>query len=106
MTAIVPGTDIPSSVDTLEKLIVWALSAFRTLHTNETYPEILPTQADSGLRYTVTTGVGNDTDGALRFLTRASIEIDDAALNDNTGKFWTYALENGSSVLPSNYTSN
>lgn len=104
MTAIDPTVDIPASVDTLEKLLVWAASAFRDLHTNETYPEQLPTATDSGLRAIVDNGQGSDTDGRVRFLSRFSIEIDVNAAASIAGKFWTFAVENGNSALPTRYT--
>lgn len=104
MTAIDPTTDIPPSVNTLERLLVWSISAFRDLHTNETYPEQLPTAQDSGLRTKVDAGLGTDTDGKIRYLTRISVEIDPLFQADTSGKFWTYAVEDGNSALLTRYT--
>lgn len=103
MTAVNQGTQLPVSLTTLERIIVWAMSAFVRLHPDETYLERNPQSGDNGIRDVAEAGTLTDADGNLRFVARVSIVIDQSALSSTVGKFWTFALENGNIALPTSF---
>lgn len=101
MTAINLATDIPSNINTLEKLAAWVGLALarvnpttRLLEDPNAYPqriaEAVMVRAD---------------DNSLRLVTRVSIPIADGYA-ENAAKFWTNANEISNTVLPAAFKSN
>lgn len=101
MTALNPATDIPSSVNTVEKLAYWAVSAL-----NQMYPTL---QATEGVGYTERVAQASTVyvlaASKWRFLGRASLEM--SPLSQVGGaKAWTFVQELGNTALPVEFKSN
>ena len=101
MTALNIATDIPSGINTLEKLAVWA---------NLTLANINPAlTAIEGVGYTERTSQAGifyvSADNKYRFLGRASIQMSADYLAGGA-KLWTYAQELSNTAIPATFKSN
>lgn len=101
MTAINITTDIPSQINTLEKLAAWANLALANINPN--------LQATEGVGYTERVAQAGVfyvlADNKYRFLGRTSIEISPDHLAGGA-KTWTYAQELSNAALPALFKSN
>ena len=100
MTAFVP-TDIPSNINTLEKLVAWGALALERCNPSL---KVLEVRGADPQRVAATTTFTAD-DGSYRMIARLSFEI---AQNyaENPAKFWQNILEFDDVALPSAYKSN
>ena len=101
MTSINIATDIPSGINTLEKLAVWvdlALSAVNPTVTAIEGPGYTERVAQAGTFFV-------QSDNKHRFLGRVSIQMS-ADYMSGGGKLWTYAQELSSTALPANFKAN
>lgn len=101
MTAINITTDIPSQINTLEKLAAWANLALANIN---------PTlQATEGVGYSERVAQAGIffvlADNKYRFLGRSSIEISPDYLAGGS-KTWNYAQELSNTPLPALFRSN
>ncbi|MDZ8135163.1 MAG: glucose-6-phosphate dehydrogenase [Nostoc sp. DedQUE04] len=101
MTAFNPATDIPSQIDTLEKLAAWLGSALFTINPTLTVIE--------GAGYTERAcQAGNffvATDAKTRMIVRLSLEVSpDQASGAN--KNWTYIQPLSNTALPAAFKQN
>lgn len=101
MTALNITTDIPSGINTLEKLAAWA---------NLTLANINPTlTAIEGVGYTERVAQAGvfyvAADNKYRLLGRASIQISPDYLAGGA-KLWTYAQELSNAAIPATFKSN
>lgn len=102
MTAINISTDIPSSINSLERLVVWSIMALR-----RTNPTLAVTEvADESPQKVAYSALTNTDDGKIRFIGRVSIEIDAAYAEDNTTKLWMKAIDLSNTQLPAAYKTN
>jgi hypothetical protein len=88
MTALVIATDIPSSINTVEKLAVWSANVLFNLNSGVTAVEgdnYTQRAAQSGNFYIAATDL-------TRHVARQSIELD-AAYSIGAAKPWAYAKE-------------
>ncbi|MFH7245508.1 MAG: hypothetical protein ACHWZW_21955 [Spirulina sp.] len=92
-------TDLPPSVDSLEKLVVWACGAFYQLHKNDRYQE----SDASPLIPLVTAQDGLAADKTERIIFRLSIQLLDTWREDTLPMF-AQALEASNAAIPSGYT--
>lgn len=101
MTTINIATDIPSGINTLEKLVVWANLALA--HIN---PQI---DAIEGVGYTEKACQGGvfyvANDDKHRFMGRVSVVMTKDYLAGGT-KLWQYANEFSTTALPATFKSN
>lgn len=101
MTALNISTDIPSNIDTLEKLAMWACSALAhsnpglTVVEGQGYSELA---AQAGVFYVAS-------DNKYRFLGRISMEVDKNHLS-GTSKPWTFAKNLSTTALDAGFKSN
>lgn len=101
MTAINIATDIPSRIDTLEKLFVWAGLALSNINPALTaiegvgYSERV---AQAGVFYVTA-------DNKYRALIRGSVQMS-PDYTSGGAKLWNYAQEFGNGVLPANFKAN
>lgn len=98
MTAFVPG-DIPTSVNTLEKLSLWAGLALSKINPTQTAVE------GSGSPVKVAEfGIFNvPQNNTTRVILRQSVEIEDDFAYDG-GKLWEQAIEFSSDALPAGFS--
>ena len=101
MTAlnIADGSDVPNSIDSLEKGLVWLLSLADNLYAGQQYKETSG-EVSSGLAPLVDLSVINAADGSKRLLGRVAIPIDPAYLTDVSAKFWAFADDWGNVAVP------
>lgn len=101
MTAINIATDIPSGINTLEKLAVWACATLANIN-----PGLV---AIEGVGYSERCAqAGNfyvTADNKYRFLGRVSVQMSSDHLAGGA-KMWTYALELSSAAVPLIFKSN
>jgi hypothetical protein len=98
MTALNPATDIPSNIDTLEKLAVWLGSALSSINLTKTATEAAGyTQrvAQHGIFYV-------EADNKHRALIRLSIPVSDEHLA-GASNVWTYAMSLSEDALPAQF---
>ncbi|MDZ7970822.1 MAG: glucose-6-phosphate dehydrogenase [Nostoc sp. DedSLP03] len=101
MTAFNPATDIPSQIDTLEKLAAWLGSALFTINPTLTVIE--------GVGYTERACQANNfwvgADAKTRMIIRFSLEVSpDQASGSN--KNWTYIQQLSNTPLPASFKQN
>ena len=102
MTIIDVTTEIPSQINTLERLAMWACMSLRRVNPTLAVIEI----ADQPSEKVVQTALVQADDGSIRFVGRVSIEITPDYAEDNTTKLWTKAMELSNTVLPVGFKQN
>lgn len=92
--------NLPTGIDTLEKLASWTISALYQAHGADRVQEIEGIAPVPAVEYTLINAPG----GVLRLVVRASFEVDKLVLTDITAKPWmrTKAFP-GNLPLPSGY---
>jgi hypothetical protein len=102
MTAFNPSTDLPSQINTVERLAAWA---FLTLATVNPKASILEDVDRS--EFIAQSGIIKAADGSERLIGRVSLELDPSFKSDNTKKLWMHANEvPGGAVIPAGFKSN
>ena len=102
MTLIDPTTDIPSEINTLERLAMWSCMALRRVNPTLSVIEIANQPAEKVAQ----TALVQADDDTIRFIGRVSIEIPSDYADDNTSKLWTKAKEFSNVQLPEAYKQN
>lgn len=98
MTALNPVTDIPSNIDTLEKLAVWVGNCLSAINLTTTALEAAGYSqrvAQSGVFYV-------EVDSKHRSLIRLSIPMSPENLA-GTNNVWTYALPLSDAEIPTSF---
>ena len=99
MTLIDPTTDIPSQINTLERLAMWTCMALRRVNPTFSVIEIANQPAEKVAQ----TALVQADDDTIRFIGRVSIEIPSDYADDSTSKLWTKAKEFSNVQLPEAY---
>ena len=95
------STNIPSSINTLEKEIVRLIMAFRDCN-----PKTSILEEQNFTQSVAQWEIKISPEGKIIFVGRAVIELNSATINTGV-KLWTNAIEvPGSAVLPTAYTAN
>lgn len=102
MTTINIATDVPSQINTLERLVMWSLLALRACNPTLRVIEIENTQGE----LVAQTSIFQANDGSLRFFCRGSIPIDPDYAADTTKKLWQNAQELSNTALPAAFKIN
>lgn len=92
-------TQLPDSIDTLEEVAVWALSALSFINADLTAiegPGISERTAQAGIFYV-------ETDKKYRFLGRISVAMSSEYLSGNN-KLWSYAQPLATTDIPAIFT--
>ena len=101
MTTLAIGTQIPSQIDTLEKLVAWGGLCLANVNPTLTAIEGQGYQervAQANIYYIAA-------DNRSRLIVRASLPIDPAHLADGA-KMWTYAQVISTTAIPAIFSSN
>jgi hypothetical protein len=99
MTAFDKATDLPASINTLEKLAAWSLLALYTLHGKEEYNEIT-----GQMTPIITLQQGQAANETERLIFRASLRINDNWIA-STNKLWLEAMEFANASIPASFKS-
>lgn len=102
MTAINLTTDIPSNINTLERLAAWAIMSLRRVNPTQKVVEV----SDTSPVNVAQAAIVQADDGTIRFFGRVSIEVAADYSEDNTVKLWMKAEELSNTVLPTAFTQN
>lgn len=102
MTTINIATDIPSQINTLERLAMWSCMALRRVNPTLAVIEVSNQTAEKVAQ----TAIVQADDGKIRFVGRLSIEVSNDYGEDSTSKLWTKALEFSNTQLPAAYKTN
>jgi hypothetical protein len=101
MTALNIATQIPSQIDTLEKLHAWSAQALFAINPTLTVIE--------GIGYTERAAQAGKfwvaADGKTRMICRLSLEVSPDHLSA-TGKSWTFIQPLSNTALPANFSAN
>lgn len=95
-------TDLPSSINSLEKLAVWASTVLNHLNTNQTAIE-----QTGNAQLTATSApfyITASDPATWRNISRLSIPLD-KNWQRGTGKIWTFAQDLSSSAIPTEFKS-
>lgn len=95
MTAFNPATDLPAAVNSLEKLVVWANSAFYALHKNTEYQE----SEGAALVPIVTMQDGKAANETERGIFRVSVELEDIWRED-PNPIWVNTKSISNAAIP------
>lgn len=98
MTAFNAASDLPASVNSLEKLVAWANGAFYTLHKNTEYQE----SEGAALVPVATMQDGKAANKTERVITRTSLEMEDNWREDPQ-PFWVNVKAISSAAIPADY---
>lgn len=101
MTTINITTDIPTDINTLERLAAWALLALHDVNRGLYYKE---TDFAEGAVPVVSTGVVEAADGTDRLISRIAIPLDTAWRTDGTQSLWMFADDIREVTLPSAFS--
>jgi hypothetical protein len=96
MTAITSAS-IPTSIDTLERLLAWSALAGHDLNRGLFYKE---SDAPDGSVPYISAGVVEAADNSDRLILRAAIEMDPAWRYEQTQGLWMYAKQWREVALP------
>ena len=99
MTLIDPATDIPSQINTLERLAMWSCMALRRVNPTLSVIEIANVPSERVAQ----TAIVQADDNTIRFIGRVSLEIPADYADDNSTKLWTKANELSNTALPEAY---
>jgi hypothetical protein len=102
MTILNISTDIPTQINTLERLAMWSIMALRRTNPSLAVVEV----ADQTAEKVAQTAIVQADDGEIRFIGRVSIKVSADYAEDNSTKLWTKALEFSNTVLPAAYKTN
>lgn len=101
MTALL-ATDIPSSINSLEKLAVWTATVLNHLNTNLT---VIEQTGSAQLAATASPFFITASDPTTwRYIARQSIALDKNWQRGN-GKIWTFAQDLSSAAIPTEFKS-
>ena len=102
MTALNIGTDIPTNINTLERLAAWVGLALRRVNPTLAVVEV----PEASPEKVAQAAVVQADDGSTRLFIRLSIKFDPAYSEDNTIKLWEHAQEFSNTELPAAFKSN
>jgi hypothetical protein len=100
MTALLLS-EIPSNINTLEKLHAWSALGLATCNPTK---QILETENTT--EFTCRYFVALAYEGSTRLVDRVSIPIDPLYLSDKSKKFWEFAQEISNTALPATFKAN
>ena len=102
MTQIDITTDIPTSINTLERLATWAILALRRVNPTQQVLEI----PGGNPERVIQAAIIQADDDTIRFFGRVSIAIENDYAEDNVNKLWMKSLELSNTVLPDAFKQN
>lgn len=101
MTALVIATDIPTNINTLERLTTWGILALATINPTTAVLES-PNRAEYATQYSVIKAA----DGTVRLIGRVSLELDGLYASDTSKKLWMFTKEVGGVLIPAGFKAN
>ena len=102
MTLIDISTDIPSDINTLERLVTWGILALRRVNPTQ---QVLEAPGGEPERV-VQSAIFQADDDSIRFFGRVSIAIEGNYAEDSTSKIWMKAEELSNTILPEAFKQN
>ncbi len=102
MTALTISTDIPTNINTLEKLAVWVGLALERCNPSA---KILESPETEPQRVAQAVLIRAD-DASHRIIVRLSLPVNSGYAENSTVKFWQNALEINTVALPTAYKAN
>jgi hypothetical protein len=100
MTAFDKTTDLPATVNSVEKLFIWATMVLARVNPTRRVVE----SPDLSAINVVVPNVIKADDNTVRFVGRVSIELD-SNYGTGTQKLWEFAKDLDNVAIPSNYKS-
>lgn len=101
MTALTISTDIPSNINTLERLHAWSGYALSFVN-----PTLGVLEAEGRAEKVAQSAIFQAADNTYRILTRACLPINANYTNDRAIKIWMHTEEVSNVVLPAAFKQN
>lgn len=101
MAALVIASDIPSGINTAEKLLAWNILLTQNLFGKQTYQEL----QGGLLEREVDASVVRAADDTYRLLFRGALKLDPTYISGG-GKLWSYTMPWGDVAIPAAYKVN
>jgi hypothetical protein len=101
MTALTISTQIPTNINTVEKLIAWAALLYTDIN-----PTLKRLESENSNQPVSTSSITKAYDGTTLLTWRVSIPLASTLYTDTSTKAWQKATENSTIVIPTGYTSN
>ena len=102
MTQIDITTDVPSQINTLERLTAWCIFALKACNPDLRVVEVSNLEGE----LVAQASIFQADSGSIRIVGRASIEIDPNYASDTTQKLWQHAQELSNTELPAAFKTN
>lgn len=102
MTALNVGSQVPSNINVLERIALWALLILHTLNSAKTF-QLADNQP---LQPVIQLSHYNDAAGNRRISFVVHFQVDPGYDSDKSKKLWEWVIEFATAVIPSGYTSN
>jgi hypothetical protein len=101
MSALVIGTQIPTSINTLERNLAWAGLALAYLN-----PTLTVLETVNNPQKVAQAQIFQAADNTYRLLIRATLPIADTFISDRSQKLWMFTQETANIVIPAGYSAN
>lgn len=98
MTALNPATDIPASVDSAEKLFVYAASMLAYSYPRKTFR---PEEGQSARRFARQIYI--DADGLIEYSVQGTLQLSASYESADTGSIWSFVLPVGDTSIAPGY---
>jgi hypothetical protein len=102
MSALTIGTDVPTNINSLEKMILWAALTGNNIASAVEVVEVVGELPQSVAQVTISQAA----DDTYRASVRLSVKLDPAFMNDRTKKLWEFAQEWSSASIPAAFKAN
>lgn len=103
MAALDPTTQIPTNINSVERMNLWAILLYKKIMGNKKYEEVEGQGATVNYVETFYQQVG---DGRTFAVMRVAIPLSDDYATDTTVKLWMKAADAVDAALPAAYTTN
>lgn len=101
MTAIVPSTDIPSAINSVERLAAWVGLLLARIN-----PTKAVLEDENDQIFTCIATIITAADGSNRLVLRLSIQLDPNYTSDRDKKLWMFAEDLSNTDIPVGFKSN
>jgi hypothetical protein len=101
MTALNLSTDIPSAINTVERLHAWSGYLLATVN-----PQLAILEDVNRTEFVASEGIIKAADGSIRVITRAALDLDPNYRYDSSKKLWMHVREFSSTAIPAGFKTN
>ena len=101
MTNIVQSTDVPTNIDTLERMLAWSGQALAFVN-----PSLGVLETPDRAEKVAQVAIFQAADNTYRMLVRACLPVNAAYMNDSTKKIWMHVDAVSNTAIPNGFKTN